>query len=464
MNQRITGHVRRRRWRENEDAEWHEGSWEYVLELGKAAGKRRRPVHGGYRTRKLAEAALRDELRKREGGTYVEASDLTLEQYLRDRWLPWILTRPKRPIRETTHAVYSDAARLYVYPHLGETPIQELTPAHIDALYVSLAKGDPAAKRRPIGQHSLHNVHTVLHGGLAQAVRWELIERNPAAAATAPERTPHEARHWSTDQLAAFLDLVDDVCAGGELTETRQRKNGTQYTYRRRRAADPMQRAFWRLLALTGMRRAEACGLRWPALDLKGGYLRIERGRTMKGGRVLVTDPKTAHGRRTLRLDAETIAVLQEWHKDQQRAQNDCGAAWEDSEHHVFTHSVVFSRPVRYGVPVRPDWASGAFRRLVTEGKLPALSLHGLRHTWGTAAYEAGEPLRAISEHLGHADTQITDRVYVHHVRAVQDATALRVSELFASKRAAAGNGRAADGRQDGRFQPSGDPDDGAGE
>ena len=46
-------------------------------------------------------------------------------------------------MRETTHAVYSDAARLYIPPTLGDTPIQELTPAHIDALYVSLAKGDP---------------------------------------------------------------------------------------------------------------------------------------------------------------------------------------------------------------------------------------------------------------------------------------------------------------------------------
>ena len=106
---------------------------------------------------------------------------------------------------------------------------------------------------------------------------------------------------------------------------------------------------------------------------------------------------------------------------------------------------------MRHGVAVRPDWATKAFRRLATEAGLPPLSLHGVRHTWGTAAYEAGEPLRAISEHLGHADTQITDRVYVHHVRAVQDATALRVAALFASKRAAAGNAWAADGRQDGQ-------------
>jgi len=199
MNARISGRVRKRRWRDKA-GEWHETGWEYILELGKAGGKRRQETKGGFRTRKLATAALRDELRKRESGVYVPASDLTLSQHLEgyedhrgkvhDGWLAWILKRPKCPIRETTHAVYSDAARLYILPELGDTPIQELTPASIDALYVSLAKGDQENGRRPIGQHSLHNVHTVLHGSLEQAVRWELLERNPAAAASAPERVP----------------------------------------------------------------------------------------------------------------------------------------------------------------------------------------------------------------------------------------------------------------------------------
>ncbi len=462
MNAPITGHVRRRRYRDKKTGEMREAGWEYYIDLGKAAGKRRRPGRGGFRTRKLAEAALREELRKRESGVYVAASDLTVQQYIEDRWLPWTLERPKRPVRETTHAVYSDAARLYVYPHIGEMLLQELTPADVDALYVALAKGDEETGRRPIGQHSLHNVHTVLHGACAQAVRWELLERNPVAAATAPEREPREARHWSSDELAAFLDVVDRVCAGDKLEEKRTRKNGTTYAYHRKRAADPMARAFWYLLAHTGMRRAEACGLRWPALDLKNGYLTIERCRTMKGGEVIVTEPKTRRGFRTLKLDPGTLAVLEEWRKEQARQRDGAEKRWEDKDHHVFTHTVLFSRPVRYGVPVRPDWATAAFRRLVREAGLQALPLHGLRHTWGTAAYEAGEPLRAMCDHLGHADTSITDRVYVHHVRGVQDATALRVSELFAAKRAAAGNARAAEGRQRGAFGPSDEPDDGA--
>ncbi len=62
---------------------------------------------------------------------------------------------------------------------------------------------------------------------------------------------------------------------------------------------------------------------------------------------------------------------------------------------------------------------------------------------------EAGEHLRAVADHLGHADTAVTDRTYTHTVRRVQDTTALRVADLIASKRGGGGKRWAADGRQD---------------
>ncbi len=37
----------------------------------------------------------------------------------------------------------------------------------------------------------------------------------------------------------------------------------------------------------------------------------------MKRGRVVVTDPKTAHGHRTLKLDPQTLAALETWRKEQ---------------------------------------------------------------------------------------------------------------------------------------------------
>ena len=70
---------------------------------------------------------------------------------------------------------------------------------------------------------------------------------------------------------------------------------------------------------------------------------------------------------------------------------------------------------------------------------LPGLHLHGLRHSWATAALEAGENLRAVADHLGHSDTAVTDSTYTRTVRRVQDAAALRVAALISSTRGGGG-------------------------
>ena len=119
----------------------------------------------------------------------------------------------------------------------------------------------------------------------------------------------------------------------------------------------------------------------------------------------------TTRGLRTLALDAGTVYVLRDW---QRRDRLRYGQQWEDTEGHVFTQSVLFTKPVRYGVPVHPRWVTSAFVRVVEESGLPTLHLHGLRHSWATAALEAGEHLRAVADHLGHADTAVTDRTYTH--------------------------------------------------
>lgn len=44
----------------------------------------------------------------------------------------------------------------------------------------------------------------------------------------------------------------------------------------------------------------------------------------------------------------------------------------------------------------------------------PALSFHGLRHTYAVTLAQAGTPLQVIAAALGHADTRLTERWYAH--------------------------------------------------
>jgi hypothetical protein len=44
-----------------------------------------------------------------------------------------------------------------------------------------------------------------------------------------------------------------------------------------------------------------------------------------------------------------------------------------------------------------------------------------MRHTYGTLAIEAGVPLEAVSQSMGHADIGITKRIYAPDVRGLNE-------------------------------------------
>ena len=426
-------HTRQRIWTDPAGRERH--SWEYVLELASIGGQRQRVTRGGFRTEKAMKEALQRELQARQGGTFAEPSRGSFADYLTNTWLPWI-EEHRRP---TTHDLYTRMARLHVVPALGAIALQDLRPLDVESFYMALGKPGPG-RPKGLGYNSVRNVAVVVHGSLQKAVQWRLLGSNPArdvAPPTGPRTEDDgEPAHWTAAEVAAFLDHVDATfCHERTVTERRKRRNGVEYTYCRTLAPDPMQRALWYTLATTGMRRGEACGLQWRDLDAEGGLLSVRRSRVDVGGRVVESAPKTRRGRRRIALDPATLAVLAEWRRVQRRERMEYRKVWEDTDDHVFTHAVHFSRPPRYGVVVMPNWITAAFRELQESSGLPRLHLHGLRHSWATAALDAGEHLRAVADHLGHADTAVTDRTYTHTVRRVQDVTALRVAELITSKR-----------------------------
>ena len=74
---------------------------------------------------------------------------------------------------------------------------------------------------------------------------------------------------------------------------------------------DPLYAA-WLLFVTTGMRRGEVAGLRWPDVDLKVGRVSPRRPRVVVNYEVVVSEPKTQKGRRSLVLDPATVAALRE--------------------------------------------------------------------------------------------------------------------------------------------------------
>ena len=181
-----------------------------------------------------------------------------------------------------------------------------------------------------------------------------------------------------------------------------------------------------RLLLSLGLRRGEVCGLRWGTdLDLKAGTLTIN-GTLQYIPRHGLTwgEPKTPAGRRSFKLPPALLAALT-WHKQQQeRERAQMGARWSDSGY-VFCSSIT-------GGALNSDALYVAFKCAAAIAGLPAeASPHSLRHSCASFLHAEGASVKKISGYLGHANTSITNNIYVHLFQDEIDEGVVTVEELL---------------------------------
>ena len=111
----------------------------------------------------------------------------------------------------------------------------------------------------------------------------------------------------------------------------------------------------YHLIAFTGLRRGEACGLDWDDVDLDAGTLTVRWQIVQHGWATAMDTPKTDHSEATVTLDGETVAVLREHRTRQRRERLAAGAAW--------THTgLVFTTAT--GAALHPADVTAHFHRL----------------------------------------------------------------------------------------------------
>src|SRR6266700_3416866 len=90
------------------------GKWAYVLYVGRDPKTRRHRQRwiGGFRTKREAVEAYEREMARRRDGTHVEPSDLTVGEFLVDRWLPAV----EGTVRATTASYHRQQTHLYLVP------------------------------------------------------------------------------------------------------------------------------------------------------------------------------------------------------------------------------------------------------------------------------------------------------------------------------------------------------------
>jgi hypothetical protein len=180
--------------------------------------------------------------------------------------------------------------------------------------------------------------------------------------------------------------------------------------------------AAYHLIALRGLRRGEACGLRWCDIDLDSGSAVISWQLQQYDGHVVMCPPKTAHSERIIALDRTTVAALRAHRARQLAERATAGQDYLDSGY-------VFTRPG--GDPMAPDWLSRYFRQLNDASGLPPIRLHDVRHGAASLALAAGADLKVVQDMLGHASIVLTADTYTSVLPEVARKTAEDVASLI---------------------------------
>jgi len=375
----------------------YKGSYTIVLNLGvePASGKRKQQWVSVKGTKKEAEKRLAELLHQIDTGTFMKPGKTTLAEYL-ERWLKdyvWPNLAPR------TAEGYQYITRIHLIPCLGNILLTQLKPEHLQKYYSEKLLHGRWDNKGGLSPRSVRHHHMVLHCALQSAVKWGLIQRNPADAVTPPKAHKPEIQTWDEYEICRFLETT---------------RESTYYP-------------IFYLALFTGLRRSELLALRWQ--DVDSIYCQIYVSRSMhhlKTGELIFRQPKSTKGNRTVALSPSTIEMLREYREKR-------AAEAVMLEKPITDNDLVFCHP--NGSPLLPDTISHAWDKAVRRAGLRVIRLHDARHTHASYMLKQGIHPKVVQERLGHSSIQVTLDTYSHVAPGIQEKAAARLDDVFKTER-----------------------------
>ena len=347
-----------------------------------ASGKRVQHSKGGFERLEPRRPAKGDSAREflntimgsvQEGAWRPDAA-LTVKQLLLDHWLP---AKRSENLRPSTLAQYANAVDYWIVPNLGGVKVKALRPLDVQNMVEKMCNEKSSTGRDGLSARSASLAVGTLKTACAWATENGMLSRNPVATIRRPKVEAKPMASWSVTDARAFLTATSkDRLAVG-----------------------------WALLLTRGIRRGEACGLRWDAVDLEGGTIKIVSTRVVVDGKAITSAPKTNAGKRSVPLDPSLVKLLKSHQTKQGAEKLAAGEAYKD-EGYVLANEL--------GAPYHPDTISTWFETAVKDAKLPKIRLHDTRHTAASLMLASGVQPKIVSELLGHSNISITLSIYAH--------------------------------------------------
>jgi len=296
----------------------------------------------------------------------IDSQEITLEQLIQ-RFLASRADHAGSTIADYKRTL-AQAAPLYT------VPIRMISPIVLDELISEQAT--------PASRHRLRSKLSML---FRQAIRWELLRRNPIDATSVQSYRPKKAETFTPDEVDKILATASDHRLVG----------------------------MFDLGFTLGLRPEELFGFQWQDWDEDAEQLSVRRKVAETGGRIEIGPPKTAASVRDLRLPEHITQRL----RDRRRQAMKEGRASKSS----WIWPNIRGNPMR-----RSNLRNHVWTKLLKDAGVPYRKLYCMRHTAATTMLNgrngvAGIPLAVVSGILGHDNPQVTLEVYSHVLLSDQD-------------------------------------------
>ena len=270
---------------------------------------------------------------------------ITLAKYI-EHWVTDV--GPKKLADSTFRRDEQDIRR--ILPALGNYKLTDLRKEVIRDFYEEMRHSPRLDGRGNLSEKSVEGLHNTLCGILSAAVDDGYLTHNPAWRCYKPKGKKKERPVADEETVKKLITAFE----------------GQSMKYE----------TYFKLVLATGLRRGEACGLKWSDINWRKRTIHVQRGVIKLSHQESITkDPKTRSGDRMVYLSKEMCRLLKAWRKecewDRQQTANET----------VSEDDYLFRQP--NGKPMNPCTFTYRFKLILKANNLPLdLSVHSLRHPY----------------------------------------------------------------------------------
>ena len=369
---------------------------------------------------------------EQETGTFIVPTAKTLNDLLDEYMSIYGVNTWAMSTYESRQSVLSN----YVRPIIGDMKLEDINPRVMDKFYRDLLKVKAVSTKfvKPrhefVTPHTVREIHKILRNAFNQAVKWELISRNPVEHATLPKVESKPREIWTAETLIKALEVCDDEILSLAIN----------------------------LAFSCSLRMGELLGLTWDCVDISSAsieqgrasiYIEKELQRVNRSAMenlsekdimfkfpptfasthtaLVLKTPKTKTSVRRVFLPktvAEMLAIRKEELDELKELFGD----------EFYDFNLVFCGS--NGKPIEGQVIDRGFKKLIREHDLPNVVFHSLRHSSITYKLKLnGGDMKSVQGDSGHAQVKMVADVYSHIIDDDRRVNAARLEEAFYSGR-----------------------------